>query len=213
MPTTHPPNSNSAPLPDSNSESNYLQDRDGPVPFAERGDGIWEGAIGSLFHRSRFPRSYPDGILRCSVTPRGGQEGSLSHSILGSPTIPPLLARSSGYEGFHLELINTVENPCINDNGVQVDLYIGQVVWRTYLRETSTGLQRIPDGFGPYIIIEKTQSHLHYVLMGTDGLIYPTLVPVQDLIPCLTSWHAIRIPRALVMHPNVQDLINNLGTE
>ena len=172
-----------------------------------RGFEEWQQSLGSLFRHSH-DRARDHRELHCAVEVRGGDELRF-HSDAQPRVIrhPPAVEHRAG-GGYSVDLLNRIVEPPRPELGsLDVPLSPGQLVWKVTHVSHARGRSQVLDTNGPYIIVER--DHTHYVLLTREGKIYDFLVPAHCLYPCTTTWHVVDLPRSLVNHPDVANVMNS----
>jgi hypothetical protein len=173
-------------------------------PSFNRRRGDWYHSLGAIFGPSRrSPESpLPEGEFHATVTPCTGDEMRLRRL---EPTVQS--ADDQRRSGFDLDLVNRVEYFGLSQ--VQTNTIFlgrGQLVHQVVERMHPTGRKLEVNPDGPFILIDRCNTH--YILMTRQGDLFPRLVPAHCIFPCLSTWHVVDIPRALLNHPEVKRLQN-----
>jgi hypothetical protein len=111
-------------------------------------------------------------------------------------------ARPDTDNQFRIELLNRLERPRSDADGVRTVLLPGQLVWKAVYYSDSWGTRR--DLEGPFVILEQAEDK--YVLITHEGFIHPVLISGNRLVPCVTTWHAMNIPDSLRDHRVVREV-------
>ena len=93
----------------------------------------------------------------------------------------------------------------------EISLEPGQLVWKFDYRGSMNGYTLDYDARGPFVIIAKNWDR--YVLVDQVGFLHPVSVPAHQLVPAVTTWHAMRLPESLVNDKVVEELLLSLRTE
>ena len=165
-----------------------------------RGFSDWYTSLGYLFVESQRHSAFRSPGFHCGIFPRGGDEFI---SERGDRVDMPRPFQSR--DKFEVDLLNKYEQPSFNNLGRDINLEIGQLVVKTYSDVHDHGRTVNVDPNGPFIIIDRTDTH--YVLMKRDGSIYPNLVAADAVYPYLSTWHVVDLPRDLVIHREVQQVM------
>jgi hypothetical protein len=161
----------------------------------------WFHSLGLLFSHSRRFLAPPlaAGEFHATVTPCTSDElrfRNRAHRMEQS-------GEDQRRNRFDLDIVNRVEYFGLKPTYTEtIYLGCGQLVHRVVHRNHPAGRRIEVDLNGPYIIIDR--CHTHYLLMTSRGDLFPNLVPAPCLYPCLSTWHVVEIPLALLSHPEVE---------
>ena len=90
---------------------------------------------------------------------------------------------------FNVDLINRIVQLMINSVQNEVQIELGQLVWKYIYQSTPSGWTITYDPRGPFVVI-ACSGH-HYVLIDTGRFLHPTPIEAHCLVLAYTSWHAI----------------------
>lgn len=126
---------------------------------------------------------------------------------------PSTLAQPYSGRRYNLDLINRLMDPSIRSvRGMnEISLEPGQLVWKFDYRGSINSYTLDYDARGPFVIIAKSWDR--YVLVDQVGFLHPVSVPAHQLVPAVTTWHAMRLPESLVNDKEVEKLLLSLRTE
>ena len=202
--STPPPGLTGATLDDSNPELHWpVMNRHfwHNIPINERTKADWDESMGVAFEGSCARGFVCHGTFHCIVIPHSGHEPVFYGSPAPHPH-PPVMPDQVGHE-FSIQLLNQVVMPML-DSSTHIILNPGQLIWLMEHTIVDNGWKCMP--LGPFVIIVK--EHNHYVLLDRSSLLYPHLAPADHLISCQSTWTAVQLPRALVNHPQVEEIRN-----
>ena len=125
--------------------------------------------------------------VTCCVRGRGGQETMFWD-------MQEVLTLTDTFRGpnptcFNVDLINHIMQPMINSIQNEVQIELGQLVWKYIYQSTPSGWTVTYDPRGPFVVI--AHSGHHYVLIDTGGFLHPTPIEAHRLVLAYTSWHTI----------------------
>lgn len=164
--------------------------------------GVWYQSLGSIFGNSNTIVLNDD--FHCSIRARAGDEFQSYGHV--QPTLAPRPEdRAPGR--FHLDLLNRIESPRFDRTREDVEFVPGQLVWKVSYNVHPHGTTTTRDPGGPFVII--TRDSTHYALLQPDGQMYDHLVPGHRIVPCTTTWHAVRIPGSLVRTEAVRSVMES----
>jgi hypothetical protein len=91
----------------------------------------------------------------------------------------------------NFELINQIQTPghCLPYH----HFTLGQVVWKCVVLPAIHGC-KVEYTQEPFVILSRCLTTYYYILMGTNGQVYPRLVSPEQLEPVQTMWTAAQIP-------------------
>ena len=157
------------------------------IPYGETTLARVDGLIGNAFIRSLDDRTKRADEVTCCVRGRGGQE-TMFWDMQEVSTLTDTF-RGPNPTHFNINLINCIVQPTINSIRNEVQIELGQLVWKYFYQSTPSGWMVTYDPRGPFVVIARSEHR--YVLVDAGGFLHPTPVEAHRLVPAYTSWHAI----------------------
>jgi hypothetical protein len=157
-------------------------------------------SLGAVFSKS-LHEDREAGHVQGKIRVRGGGDGQWYEGAeVSYLACPEVFAGTVNFE-----VVNQIQSPgrCQPQNPT---FTFGQVVWKRAMFPAIHGC-KVEYDQEPYIIISQCFTSYYYVIMDTNGHIYPHLVSPEQLEPLRMTWTAARLPNNWNLSADVQAVL------